>query len=306
MPSDWAFVSVDLELTNQCGSECLMCPRDGITRSKGMMPEEVFKIVSDKLKKEGCLITFSGMGDPLSHPNVFKWISDIRKKNCDVGIVINPASLHEKFSQRLIESRPNSITISFPSIQKEVFEKLCPMIPFEDALKRTLEFVDLSRSNVGLRIAGIATEINSDEEEEYFSFWKERNVRADMTACHGRGGNLKNSDIYGPKTFGLESGRCGLFQFHTFITWEAEVLACCHDLTGATRIGNLITDDVSVIVKRKQNILKNSMPFPVCQQCDEPLRRQPPPQSPPPKSRKERWKFFRSISQDKISLRIFS
>jgi hypothetical protein len=122
-----------------------------------------------------------------------------------------------------------------------------------------------------------------------------------MTACHGRGGNLRNSDVYKLKSFGLDSGRCGLFQFHTFVTWEAEVLACCHDLTGATRIGNLIDDDVSVIAERKQNILKSSMPFPVCRQCDELLRRCPPPHGPPPKSRKERIEFFRSISHDSLS-----
>ena len=301
MPSDWTFVSVDMELTNQCGSECLMCPRDAITRPKGMMSEEVFKTVSDKLIREGSLITFSGMGDPLSHPKVFEWIADIRKKDGDVGIVINPASLHERIPQRLIESQPNSITISFPSIQKEVFEKLCPTILFEDALKRTRELFDLSRGNVGLRIAGIKTEINSDEPEEFVSFWKERDVRADMTVCHGRGGNLKDSDIYGPKTFGLESGMCGLFQFHTFVTWEAEVLACCHDLTGATSIGNLFNDDVSVIADRKQNILKNPMPFHVCRQCDEPLRCYLSPQGSPPKGRKERIRFFRSISRKKIS-----
>jgi Predicted Fe-S oxidoreductases len=301
MPSDWSFVSVDMELTNQCGSECLMCPREGITRPKGMMSDDVFKIVSDKLVREGSLITFSGMGDPLSHPRVFEWISDIRNKNCDVGIVINPASLNKEISQKLIESRPNSITISFPSIQKEVFEKLCPTVLFEDALKRTLELVDLSRGKVGLRIAGITTEINCDEQKEYVSFWKERDIRAVTTACHGRGGNLKDSDIYELKTSGLDSGRCGLFQFHTFVTWEAEVLACCHDLTGATRIGDLIHDDVSVIAERKQNILKDAMPFPVCRQCDEPLRLYPPPQGSPPKSRKERISFFRSISRDNLS-----
>ncbi len=122
-----------------------------------------------------------------------------------------------------------------------------------------------------------------------------------MTACHGRGGNLKNSDIYGLKTYGLDSGRCGLFQFHTFVTWEADVLACCHDLTGATRIGNLVCDDVSVIAERKQDILKDVTPFPVCRQCDEPLRRYPPPQDPPPKNRKERTRFFRSISRNNLS-----
>ncbi len=302
MPSDWSFVSVDMEITNQCSVECLMCPREEITRPRGMMSEDIFKTVSDKLAREGSLITLSGMGDPLSHPGVFKWISDIRKKDCDVGIVINPTSLNEVISQKLIESRPNSITVSFPSIQKEVFQKLCPMILFEDALKLTLELADLSRGKVGLRIAGITTEINSDEPEEYVNFWKERDVNADMTACHGRGGNLKDSVIYKLRTPGLDSGKCGLFQFHTFVTWKAEVLACCHDLTGTTRIGNLINDDVSVIAERKQNILKNYMPFPVCQQCDEPLRLYPPTQGPPPKSRKERIRFFRSISRENLSL----
>ncbi|MCP4252252.1 MAG: hypothetical protein GY775_02380 [Candidatus Scalindua sp.] len=59
MPSDWSFVSVDMELTNQCDSECLMCPRESITRPRGLMSEDVFNIVSDKLVREGSLITFS-------------------------------------------------------------------------------------------------------------------------------------------------------------------------------------------------------------------------------------------------------
>ncbi len=301
MPSDWSSVSVDIELTNQCGIDCLMCPREGITRPEGMMSDSVFRIISDIFIREGSLITFSGMGDPLSHPRVFEWISDIRSKSCDVGIVINPASLKNGISQKLIESLPNSITISFPSAQKGVFEKLCPTVLFEDALKRTMELADQSRGKVGLRIAGITTKINSDEQKEYVKFWKERDIRADMTTCHGRGGNLNDSDIYKLKASGLDSGMCGLFQFHTFVTWEADVLACCHDLTGDTRIGNLIKDDFSVIVERKQDILKEAMTFPVCRQCDEPLRHVPPPQGSPPENRKERNRFFRSISRSSLS-----
>jgi hypothetical protein len=266
-----------------------------------MMPEDVFNIVSDKLIREESLITFSGMGDPLSHPNVFEWISEIRNKGCDVGVVVNPEALNESISQKLVESHPNSITVSFPSIQRDVFEKLCHMVPYEDALKRTLELANLSRGKVGLRVAGITTEISSDELRAFVRFWKERNIKADMTVCHGRGGNLKNPEIYKLKTFGLDSGSCGLFQFHTFVTWEAEVLACCHDLTGATRIGNLIDDDISVIAERKQDILKSTMPFHLCQQCDEPLRLYSLSQGPPPKNRKERTEFFRSISYDSLS-----
>ena len=298
MPSDWAFVSIDMELTNRCSTDCLMCPRKAITRPKGMMSEGVFKAVSEKLVSERSLITFSGMGGPLSHPNVFEWIYEIRRKGGDVGIVVNPASLNKEISQKLVDSNPNSITLSFPSIRKKVFERLCPKVSYDNALKRTLELIDLARGNVGLRVTGIITDINSGEQEEYVSFWKERGVGSSMTVCHGRGGNLRELGIYEPQSIGLESGICSLFQFHTFVTWEGEVLACCHDLTGATRIGSLVNDDVRIIAERKRKVLKDSMPFPVCEQCDEPLRLYPLPQGMPPEGRKERNRFFRSVSQE--------
>jgi hypothetical protein len=261
------------------------------------MSECVFKAVSERLIGEGSLITFSGMGDPLSHPNVFEWICDIRKKGVDVGIVINPASLNKEISQKLVGSDPNSITLSFPSLRKSVFEKLCPKVSYDDAFKRTLELIDLAGGNVGLRVVGIITGINTGEQEEYVSFWKERGVGSGMTVCHGRGGNLSVPGVYELQSFGLESGVCGLFQFHTFVTCEGEVLACCHDLAGATRIGSLVNDDVLIIAERKRKIIKDSMPFPVCGQCDEPLRLCQSPQGLPPEGRKERNRFF-SLTAD--------
>jgi hypothetical protein len=259
------------------------------------MSESTFKTISEKLVNEGSLVTLSGMGDPLSHHSVFDWIYDIRKKSGDVGIVVNPASLNKKNSKKLVEARPNSITVSFPSIQVDVFEKLCPTVSYVDALRRTLELFDLSRNKTGLRVTGITTRINENEQEQFVNFWKEYGVSCNVAACHGRGGNLGESDIYKHQSIGLESERCGLFQFHTFITWEGDVLACCHDLDGATSIGNLVNDDVTIIAERKREILKNSMPFTVCQQCDEPLRHCPPTQDIVPKNRKERTRFFSSI-----------
>ncbi|MEE1507545.1 MAG: SPASM domain-containing protein, partial [Candidatus Neomarinimicrobiota bacterium] len=221
----------------------------------------------------------------------------IRKKGVDVGIVINPASLNKEISQKLVGSDPNSITLSFPSLRKSVFEKLCPKVSYDDAFKQTLELIDLAGGNVGLRVAGIITGINTGEQEEYVSFWKERGVGSGMTVCHGRGGNLSVPGVYELQSFGLESEVCGLFQFHTFVTWEGEVLACCHDLAGATRIGSLANDDVSIITERKRKVLKNSMPFPVCGQCDESLRQCQFPQGLLPEGRKERNRFFSSVRE---------
>ncbi len=172
MPTEWSFVSVDMELTNQCSTECLMCPRSAISRPKGFMQEYIFKIVSEKLIAEGSLITFSGMGGPLLHPKVFDYIHYIRRKGGEVGIVVNPDSLSASNSQKLMEARPNSVTISFPSIKKAVFEKLCPDISFNEALKRVKHLIGLAQGKVGVRITGIITEINRDESDEYANYWR--------------------------------------------------------------------------------------------------------------------------------------
>lgn len=304
MPCDWSFVSIDMELTNQCSSECLMCPRNAISRPMGFMQEDKFKIVSEKLISEGSLITFSGMGDPLLHPKVFDYIYYIRRRGCDVGIVANPASLSANNSQKLMEVRPNSVTLSFPSIKKTVFEKLCPDISFNEALKRVKQLIGLAQGKVGVRMTGIITEINRDESDEYVRFWKELGIPSNMIVCHSRGGNLKAPDIYNPSLVRNESVKCGLFHYHTFITWEGEVLACCHDLTGATRIGNLVNDDASVIAERKQKILEDFMSFPICRRCDESLRQCFSPQGLPPLNRKERIRFFRKSIRSPILKKI--
>ncbi|MDR4503968.1 MAG: radical SAM protein [Candidatus Scalindua sp.] len=296
MVSEWPFVSVDMELTNKCMCDCLMCPREAISRPAGFMTEETFKTISDKLVKEGSLITFSGMGDPLLHPDIFDWIGTLRLSGADIGVVVNPASLTSHNSRKLVNASPNSITLSFPSIQERVFERLCPNVSFSDALKRAAKLIGLARGNVGLRIKGILTDRNRGETDQYVSFWKCLGVPSSMVACHGRGGKLKKPDIYNPKPFESESERCGLISFHTFVSWEGEVLACCHDLTGSTRIGSLITEEVHAIGERKESLHKmGSRPFFLCRTCDEPLRHCVLPQGLPPSGKRERNRFFRNV-----------
>ncbi|MBM4053199.1 MAG: radical SAM protein [Planctomycetes bacterium] len=296
MPSEWAFVSVDMEITNVCNVQCRICPRDAITRPGGMMSNETFRVISEKLIREGSLITFSGMGDPLSHPKVFEWIQHIRESGGDVGIVVNPASLNGNAPYALVDARPNSITLSFPSIRKIVFEKLCPQISFDQAIERARELINLCAGNVGIRITGIRTEMNPDENESYLLLWKKLGVPSSMVACHGRGGNLKAPGIYKQRDYGQKTGCCGLIRYHTFITWEGDVLACCHDLSGETIVGNLIESEICEIADRKRKLMRDGVSFKVCMQCDEPLRNvNPPVEGFPPANRNDRKTFFRRM-----------
>jgi hypothetical protein len=184
--------------------------------------------------------------------------------------------------------------VSFPSSRKEVFHRLCPGVSFEQALAATRTLIRLARGRVLIRVSGIRTRINTDEMAKFTRFWKAEGVQAGMTDCHGRGGNLASSDLYIPRDRGLPSDRCGLFAFHSFLTWQGDVLACCHDLAGETRLGSLLERGAQEIGNRKAGIVKERRMFRLCSRCDEPLRHATVPTGPRPTNRKARRRFFRS------------
>ena len=293
---DWTFVSVDLEITNQCQNCCALCPREAITRPVGAMEAERFRRIAEILGKCASLVSLSGMGDPWLHPQVFSFCSELRGRGTDVSIALNPASLGgaEPLAE-LVASQPNSIVVSFPSSRKEVFERICPKISYERALESTRSLIRLAKGKAGLAVSGIRTRINPDEEPEFVRFWRSEGVRAEMRVCHGRGGNLARTELYIPGERGLAPERCGLFSFHSFVAWQGDVLACCHDLTGETRLGNLLEEGREEIARRKAEILRAGMPFDLCTRCDEPLRTCSVPAGPPPTDRRARRRFFRKL-----------
>jgi len=293
---DWGFVSVDLELTNLCENRCAVCPREAMVRPRGLMDPKIFLGIAGVLGEKKALVSLSGMGDPLLHPHVFEFCRELRGRGADVRLLLNAGSLARcAVLQDLVLARPNSIVVSFPSARKEVFQRLCPGASFDHALAAARTLGRLSRGRVLIRVAGIRTRINTDEGEEFACFWKAEGVQAGMAECHGRGGNLAASDLYAPRDPGLPLGRCGLFAFHSFVTWQGDVLACCHDLDGRTRLGNLLEDGAQEIGKRKVELLNAGRMFGLCRRCDEALRHCEVPAGPPPASRRARARFFRSL-----------
>jgi len=293
---DWAFLSVDLELTNLCGNRCAVCPREALVRPLGKMDTQAFVEIARALGELKSLVSLSGMGDPLLHPHVFDFCRELRGRGADVYVLVNAGSLARCDEwERLVLVRPNSVVVSFPSARKEVFQRLCPGASFDRALTATRGLIRIAARRVPVRIAGIRTRINADEGEEFARFWKAEGIPAGMADCHGRGGHLAVSDLYVPRDRGLPLGRCGLFAFHSFVTWQGDVLACCHDLTGETRLGNLLEESGQEIAHRKAEILRQGRVFELCRRCDEPLRLCAVPAGPRPTNRKARRRFFRSL-----------
>ena len=293
-------ISVDVELSSICKNRCLMCPRDAITRRHGLMSEETFSSLLDFLKDSRCLLTFSGMGDPLENPSLPRFIRMASDAGHETGVVVHPASLAAAGGmERLLEYAPHSITVSFPSIRPKIFQRLCPVIPMESALKQVLMLKKMAAKTVGIRVSGIVTRLNMDEEEKYRKFWKKKGIPSWITRCHSRGGSLKRTELLPDSgRRGIEHGLCSLFFFHTFITWNGDVLACCHDLEGNTALGTIreLETFQNLLTLKKRMAQRHPCPhFRLCSRCDEPLRNISLPKIPHTGDSDARRRFFRKL-----------
>ncbi len=315
-PQIVGFISADIELTNICNNHCAMCPREAITRGTGMMSRKTFSSLLQFLNGSRCLLTFSGMGDPLLHRALPDFIGQASDAGHQTGVVAHPASLMARNGLvRLLSNPPGTITVSFPSVRRHVFERLCPSISMEHALEQVKLLADRTAGRCTIRISGIICRLNRDEADEFRDFWKAQGITTWITRCHSRAGHLNRPElIEDTNRPGLDRGICSLFLFHSFVTWDGAILACCHDLTGETRLGSIGHDhfrytgktvarlnilshyDQLLETKRQMAMMRPCPSFRLCARCDEPLRNIPLPAMPSTDKAEERRRFFRRLA----------
>lgn len=264
MDCEWTFLSVDVELTNHCTENCAMCPRDGLQRPRGYMSDEVFSRVLEVLGQFRSRVTFSGFGNPTLHPRWADCVTRVRAAGLPAGLVLHPSALSPEVLQVLAEHPPSHLEISFPSVDPALFSRLCPRTDFNEAIRRILQ---LRRADIAPMVCvGLQTADSAQSAKQYRNFWKPHGIRTRFFPCHSRGGNLRDRSLI--KAAPTLSPSCGLLALHAFVAWNGDLLACCHDLTGETRMGNLYEDDHMLLARHKA-LAADGPPWKLCRTCDE-------------------------------------
>ncbi len=259
------------------------------------MDIEVFKKLARQLADFPSRIALCGMGNPLLHPEfkeIVGFYRDFGKEK--IGVVVNVNSLCSEVVDTLIESRPDFIEISFPTIDPDLYEKLNPGLSLTMAIEALAKFCLKRGSKIGITICGIHTSFEKSSKDVFLQFWKEKEINARIFDCHSRGGNLDY------QLFNTESGKnidsCGLFATHSFITWEGKLLHCCHDLDGSSQIADLNEISLMDAAKIKIDILKSHMKrFSRCRNCDESAALRQIPDRPFPETAKQKKSYFKTL-----------
>lgn len=263
--------SLDVELSGYCTAHCVFCPRDKMTREKATMSREVFECLIRELadiRQEGPMsIFYSGFGEPLLNTNLFEYTKLLKKQfpGTVVRLVSNGSLLNKELCDNLLSSDISSLSCSVQDIEKNSYEAAMRGPDFDNVVK-WLTYIAQNTTETGIQV--FVTYVRTDqldrEIEEMMAFWHSRYINVSELKLHNRGGFLFD---------GAERQharkRCSLFNTRTFIAANGEVLACCHDLDGQSRLGTIGQDSLVSILDRKIEMAHENRLFPMCNNCTE-------------------------------------
>ena len=110
-----------IEPTNACMMDCVMCPRKNMTRKIKYMSLELFKKIIDQLKWNDN-IWLLGFGDPIMHPKIDEMIKYLVSKGIKTKMSVNPKLLSEEMCRRLISSGLHTLLISVDGIDDKSYK----------------------------------------------------------------------------------------------------------------------------------------------------------------------------------------
>ncbi len=257
---------LELELTNVCNARCVMCPVVDMKRKKGFMNREIFELIIKKGIDYGIqTIRFCGLGEPLLHQEFGQFFSYVKQHTHFVTeLITNGSLLHKEIVLQLVKHNIDFLSISFPSLAMENYERIMKGLVFKEVLERVLYTIHKLKkaSATHIKITSVVTGINCDEKAHIKHFWTQKGVDCiELHTPHNRGGHLKDiASLDLPSQFehvsnpGNKKSLCPWPLRQFFIAWDGSVFLCCCDMEGECSVGNIFSDDFIDMEKMQESI----------------------------------------------------
>lgn len=269
-------ILLEFELTNLCNARCIMCPVVGMKRKKGFMTPKTFEMNIKKGIEYGIeRIRFCGLGEPLLHEDFCEFLSHVKTHNLSAELITNGSLLDRDIVQCLLQHNIDSLSISFPSLIKENYERIMKGLVFEKVFENVLFAIrELKRvCSTYIQITSVVTGINHEEKEHIKQFWTGEGVNyIELHTAHNRGGHLKDMDIFNLSSqpeetaeTGNENSLCAWPLRQFFIGWDGSVYLCCCDMEGEYKVGNIFIDDFGDMERTQESM--SIMQPDLCKRC---------------------------------------
>ena len=276
-----------IENTNHCNAECVMCPRDTLSRKRGFMDFGLFeKIIREASSEKRKPVThLHGFGEPL----LDKRLPDKIQLAVDCGItrtyiVTNASLLFPETSRKIIGAGLDKMKISFYGTDEESYNNTMKRLDFKVTLQNVVDFLrirkEMKSQTPRLILQYLPNETNHAKTADFRALWSplidaRGGDRLNVASLHNYGGGRAYNPL-GKKIVSV----CYFPWTSMSVLWDGRVVTCCMDSNGVQVLGDLNSQSVQdvwngpVLAGVRSDFRKlDYSKYPVCLSCDWVRRR---------------------------------
>ncbi len=252
---------LNLEVTNYCNLNCPMCVAKN-TRSQGFLELDFLKkIIKENqkiLKNQFIWLHFNG--ESLLHPKLCEIIKLLKENKVKTRLSTNVVLLNEEMSFKLMKAGLDYIVFSVDGATKEIYEKIRKGASFETVERNILNFLKIKKRYnfpTKTQIQFIKMKENEKEVKDFIKKWRKSDINfINIKSFCSRTWRVQEinrfAEIKKLEKRIIRRPPCFYLWETLAILWNGEVIVCCQDLLGETKVGDLKKERLSEIWNNKK------------------------------------------------------
>lgn len=268
----------NIEVTNKCNIQCIICPQREQTRQIGNMDLLSFKEVVAECDKYTDKIGICGFGEPLLNPDIVKMIEHCTQKGLRSRITSNGTLLTRKKAEALVDAGLGEIVIALDGVG-ETYNRIRKGAKFDLVCANIegLREIIVKKKNpvTKLMISIVEMEDTKEQIAELRNKWEFLTDEVMVRPVNDRDGTVESLTRVANMDQGIKREYpCTFLWWEVAILWNGDVVPCCVDWDGKYVLGNIkdaplreIWNNPKARALRKQHIKGNFKAVPLCVNC---------------------------------------
>lgn len=265
---------LELELSNRCNLDCVMCPRLPQKMKGGTMTAALLdRVLDEALAVPGRLFRLHGIGEPLLAPTFRHAVERIMadERGHRLSLITNGHLLDRDMARFLLSRAVTRITVSVAAATAATYEKVRRSPDFAKVVRNTLRLID-ERDRLGspsqIEVQIVRVPPADQEVEAFVDFWSRFDVTVEV--WHDLNWGRRATGV--PPSLDLEP--CHHLWDYTVVCWDGRVGICCIDGSRWYVVGNAVTQSIAEIYNgpciesiRELHKKRRTELIPICVDC---------------------------------------
>lgn len=278
----------NIEATNHCPMNCIMCPRKYMKRKLGFMSINLYKKIINELNGFSESIGLHHFGESLLHPKLDEMIKYAKKSGVKTFVSVNASVIKLKMAKKIINAGLEKLHISLDGTDDFMYKKIRGKAAnYERAIENVNKIIDyknkVKNKKTYLVIAMINMKLTKDHVNEFKKQWTKKGVDSveikEFTTWEGSANDIKCL-VEGNQLSEAARKRmdypCVRPWHRVTILWDGRIVPCCYDYDGKCILGDLNKQSLKEIWNskemkrlRKEHIKNDFSKNRLCKNCME-------------------------------------